>query len=120
MNADQIHFIIDFAIADGKFDDFSAALKLMTERTAKEPGALAYEWFLSDDQRRCRLMETYADVNAMKEHLSGTVVQELVPKLLALAKISRFEVYGAPDAQSAVALKSFGAEIFRCWSGLPR
>jgi quinol monooxygenase YgiN len=118
MNSEKIHFVIDFAISEGRFEDFEATVRLMTERTSTEPGALTYEWFLTDDQRRCRLLETYADARAVWQHLSGTVVQELVPKLLAFSKMSRFEVYGVPDTQSAAALKSAGAEIFRHWRGL--
>jgi quinol monooxygenase YgiN len=91
----------------------------MTSGTAKEPGALEYEWFLSDDSSRCRLLETYVNVEAMQKHMAGAVVKELVPKLLGFAAISRFEVYGAPDAQSAATLTSFGAQIYPHWHGLP-
>lgn len=118
MNSDKVHFVVDLSIGEGKFEDFVTTVKLMTDGTAKEPGALGYEWFLSDDHSRCRLLETYANADAVQKHLAGAVVQELVPKLLAFATISRFEVYGTPDVQSAAALRSFGAEIYRHWHGL--
>jgi len=116
MNSQKVHFLIDFTI--NEFDDFAATVKIMTERTTKEPGALEYEWFLGKDHRRCRLVEIYANVEAMQAHLAGTVVQELVPKLLSFATVNRFEVYGQPDAQSAAVLASFGAEIYPHWQGL--
>ena len=119
MNSNKVHFVIDLAIHEGKFGDFAATLKLMTDGTAREPGALVYEWYLSDDHSHCRLLETYANVDAMKQHLAGPVVQELVPKLLMFSTIKRFEVYGTPDAQSAAALTSMGAQIFGHWHGLP-
>lgn len=119
MNAKKVHFVLDLAIHEGKFDDFAATLKLMTEGTACEPGALAYEWYVSDDRKQCRLFETYANADAMKAHMASHVVQELLPKLLTSSTIQRFEVYGAPDAQSAAALKSAGAVIFPHWHGLP-
>ena len=119
MNSDKVHFVVELTIHEGKFEDFAATAKIMTEGTAKEPGALAYEWYLSDDRRSCRLFETYASADAMREHMEGAVVTELVPKLLAFSAISGFEVYGMPDAQSAAALKSLGAEIFSHWQGLP-
>src|SRR5579871_5318560 len=102
MNSDRVHFVIDLAIHPGKFDDFDTLVQSMVANTAKEPGALQYEWFLSPDNSRCRLLETYANVAAMQAHLSGTVVRDLVPKLLAFASISRFEVYGSPDEASAM------------------
>jgi len=119
MNSNKVHFVIDLAIHEGKFADFAATLKLMTDGTAREPGALVYEWYLSEDRSRCRLFETYANTDAMKQHLAGPVVQELVPKLLMFSAIKRFEVYGTPDAQSAATLASMGAQIFGHWHGLP-
>jgi quinol monooxygenase YgiN len=118
VNSNKVHFVIDLAIHEGKFDDFAATLKRMTDGTTREPGALAYEWYLSDDHSRCRLLETYANADAMKQHLAGPVVQELVPKLLTFSTIKRFEVFGTPDAQSAAALTSMGAQIFGHWHGL--
>jgi len=118
MNSHKVHFVIDLTILEGKFEDFAATVKLMTDDTAKEPGALEYEWFLSKDRSRCRLLETYANEDAVQKHLAGAVVQKLVPKLLTFATISRFEVYGIPDAQSAAALTSLGAEIYPHWHGL--
>jgi quinol monooxygenase YgiN len=120
MNSQKVHFLIDLTIGEGKFEDFATLVKLMTDGTANEPGALDYEWYLSNDRSRCRLLETYENVGAMQKHLASPVVQVLVPKLLAFATISRFEVYGTPDAQSAAVLTSFGAEIYPHWRGLPR
>jgi len=119
MNSERIHFLIDLAIHEGKFDDFAITAKSMIAGTAGEAGALEYEWFLSKDNSSCRLLESYANPAAVQAHLSSTVVRELVPKLLAFATISRFEVYGNPDEPSAAGLLAFGAQIYRHWQGLP-
>lgn len=118
MKSTCVYFILDLEIHEGNFADFEAVVKAMDEGTAKEPGALAYDWFLSNDGKRCRLLEAYADADAVQAHLAGHVVQQLVPKLLGFARLARFEVYGAPSAQGAAALEAFGAEIFRHWSGI--
>jgi quinol monooxygenase YgiN len=118
MNSERVHFVLDLAIHEGKFDEVAALVKSMTAGTAKETGAFEYEWYLSKDNNRCRLVEIYADVEAMKAHLASSVVGELVPKLLGFATLDRFEVYGTPDEQSAAILASVGAEIFRHWHGL--
>ena len=60
------------------------------------------------------------DANAALVHMQGPVVQELVPKLLETASITRFEVYGDPGAQAAEMLVKAGAEIFGIWRGLSR
>jgi quinol monooxygenase YgiN len=119
MNSERVHFVVSLTIHEGKFEGFAAVAKVMIEGTAKEPGARAYEWYLSSDRSRCRLFETYANAGAMREHMEGPVVKEVLPKLLAFATISGFEVYGMPDAQSAEALRSAGAEIYSHWEGLP-
>ncbi len=116
----NIHFLIDLDIHDGKHPEFDEVVQQMTDGTGDEPGALGYEWFLSADGTRCRLLETYADASAVAAHLASHVVQQLVPKLLEFSTIRRFEVYGMPDAPAVAALEYFGAEIFPGWKGLAR
>lgn len=118
MISERVHFLLDFTIHEGKFDDFAATVKAMSAGTAKEAGALEYEWYLSEDNNRCRLVEIYADVEAMQAHMASSVVHELVPKLLGFSTLRRFEVYGAPDEASAATLSAIGAEIYRHWHGL--
>ena len=92
----------------------------MIAHTQQEPGALGYEWFLSADRKRCRLLETYADAGAALAHINGAAVQQGVPKLLQLSMLNRCEVYGDPGPQATPILKGFGAEIFANWSGFSR
>jgi quinol monooxygenase YgiN len=67
-----------------------------------------------------RIIEAYADHNAVLAHLTSPVVRELVPKLLQTATLNRFEVYGDPGSESAEILAGVGAEIFSVWRGLSR
>jgi quinol monooxygenase YgiN len=113
-----VRFTVDLAINDGKLGQFDSVAREMITGTLKEPGALAYEFFLSADRKRCRLLETYADANAVLAHMKGPVVQELVSKLLETSSISGFEVYGDPGAESGKMLTGLGAEIFPHWQGL--
>jgi len=48
------------------------------------------------------------------------VVQQLVPKMVEIAKVDRFEVYGEPGGECRKMLATFGAEIFSDWQGLGR
>ena len=118
MSSKQVYFLIDLAVHDGKLDEFATTVRSMSAGTAKESGALGYEWFLSNDKSTCRLLETYANTEAVHAHLTGPVVRELVPKLLTYATLKRFEVYGNPDARSAETLSSLGAQIYGHWHGL--
>src|ERR1700682_6494490 len=95
-----VRFTVDLAISDGKLDQFDNIAKEMIACTLKEPGALAYEFFLSADHKRCLLLETYVDANAVLAHMKGSAVA-LVPKLLETSSINSFEVYGDPGPEAA-------------------
>ncbi|MGA3211527.1 MAG: antibiotic biosynthesis monooxygenase [Terriglobales bacterium] len=118
MNQQAVRFAVDLTINEGKFDDFQGCMHTMISATRKEAGALGYDSYLSSDRRRCRILETYADANAVLAHLTGPVVQQWVPKLLEASSLSRFEVYGDPGPEASRMLASFGAEIFALWQGL--
>jgi quinol monooxygenase YgiN len=115
----SIYFLVEFTIQEDRIEAFQAIGQEMIAHTHKEPGALAYEWFLSGDRKRCRLVEEYRDGNAVTAHMNGSAVQ-LIPKLVEHAKIDRFEVYGDPGPEASARLRSVGAEIFAFWKGLGR
>jgi quinol monooxygenase YgiN len=116
----QVHFLVELTIQDGKFDSFEAIAQEMIAHTQHEPGALCYEWCLSADRKRCRIIETYSDSEAVLAHIQGPAVQEGVPKLLESSNLNRFEVYGDPGPQAAAILAGIGAEIFSNWCGFHR
>jgi quinol monooxygenase YgiN len=120
MSKQTVRFNVDLTISEGKFDAFQSIAQAMIAGTQKEPGALGYDWCLSGDHKRCRIIETYVDQNATLAHLTSPVVQELVPKLLQTATLNRFEVYGDPGSKSAEILARVGAEIFPFWHGISR
>jgi quinol monooxygenase YgiN len=120
MGKQTVCFTVDLTINAEKFDEFESIALAMIAGSQKEPGAIGYDWFLSADRRRCRIVETYADANAVLAHLMGPVVQELVPKLLATSSLNGFEVYGDPGPKAAQMLAGLGAEIFEAWQGLSR
>jgi quinol monooxygenase YgiN len=117
-HAVQLH--VELTIHEGKFDSFEAVAQEMVASTGEEPGALGYEWCLSADHKRCRIVEAYADANALMAHLNGPAVTQGVPKMLELSRLDRFEVYGDPGPQAAAMLAGFGAEIFESWCGFRR
>ena len=111
---------VDLTINDGREDAFERIAQEMVAGSEKEPGTLGYEWFMSADRRRCRLIETYKDAAAVLAHFKGPVVQELVPKLLGTASVAGFEVYGDPGPKVREMLGGFGAEVFAFRYGLDR
>lgn len=120
MAVQMVRFLVDLTIHEGKLSLFEGIAREMVAGSEHEAGTLGYEWFVSDDRRRCRLIETYLDSDAVLAHLTGPVVQQLVPKLLEHSKLDRFQVYGDPGPQAAVMLAGFGAEIFQRWWAFSR
>ncbi|MGO9520350.1 MAG: putative quinol monooxygenase [Candidatus Korobacteraceae bacterium] len=116
----EVHFLVDLTIHEGKLDGFESIVQDMVATTRQEAGALRYEWYLSTDRKRCRIVETYADADAVLAHLTGRAVQEGVPKMLQASSLDRFEVYGDPGAKAAAILAGFGAAIFAAWRGFTR
>jgi quinol monooxygenase YgiN len=116
----NVLIIVDLTINEGKVDEFAGLAKAMIAGSRKEPGTLGYDWYLSADGKRCRLVETYADANAVLAHLTGPVLRELLPRLLGLANLSRCEVYGDPGPKATEMLTGFGAEIFPLWQAFGR
>ena len=118
--AHTVQLIIDVTIDEGKLTAFEEIAQAMIVETQKEPGTLAYDWYLSDDRKRCRVVEIYADADGVLEHLTGPAVNELVPKLLETSKFDGVEVYGNPGPKAAEILAGFGAEISHPWHRLSR
>jgi len=118
MTKNAVYFDVHLKINDGQLDAFRKIAEAMIGATKKEPGALAYEWHFNDDQTQCRLQEIYADAAAVEAHMAGPAVHEFVPKLLQVASVTGFDVYGNPGAKAAPALTAFGATIFERWQGL--
>ena len=115
MASQIVRFTVSLSIADGKLGAFEKIAEAMLAATRNEPGALGYDWCLSNDRRQCRLLETYANADAVVAHLTGPVVQEYVPKVLTVAALNRFEVYGDPGTKASAMLTGFGAVIFPHW-----
>jgi quinol monooxygenase YgiN len=120
MTNDTVRFAVDLAIHDGMVGKFEQVARTMTASSQKEPGTLTYFWYISSDRKRCRLIEIYRDAEAAFAHLVGPVVKELVPQLLAVSKVTAFEVYGDPGPKATEVLVGFGAEIFKPSQGFTR
>jgi len=114
----QVLLNVSLEIREGKLEAFQAIAKEMVEVSRKEPGTLGYEWYLSGDSKRCQLIETYVDADALLSHFAGPAVQQGVPKLITTADVSGFQVYGDPGPKAKEMLGGFGAEIFSYWHGV--
>ncbi len=120
MSTSRIRLLVDINIHEGKFAEFEAIAKQMAAVSERESGTLAYHFVLSADQKRCRLVEGYADATAITAHFNGPAVQQLVPQMMQVATPARMEIYGDPGPQVRTMAAAFGTEVFTSWEGFDR
>ena len=114
MRADQIHYTLQFDVADGKQADFEALADQAIAQTKDEPGTLVYRWQIGDSGA-VQLHERFADEAAMGAHLQAAM--GVFGKLMEVSEVTRFDVHGDISAESTQALQGFGATIYKGWKG---
>ena|ERR1035441_4917731 len=115
-----VRLTVSFSVNEAQLGVFNSVAAEMTEGAKAEPGTLGYEWFVSSDGKRFRLVETYADIAAIQAHFAGPVVQQLVPRLAAVCSVDGFEFYGDPGPKVSAMAAGFGAVLFRYSLGIGR
>ena len=121
MRRDQIHYTIQFDVAEGKMPDFSSlAQEACDTCEASEPGTLVYRWQIDDSGTRVQLHERFSDEAAMLAHLGGPVATGIFPKLMDISEVTRFDVHGDPSAEALATLTAFGGTTFGQWKGFDR
>ena len=89
----EITLLVEIDIHEGKTEAFRAAVSaLVASVQANEPGALRYDFYISDDGRRDWNVEVFEDSEAVIAHMEN--VRDLLPELLATATFTRIEVLG--------------------------
>jgi quinol monooxygenase YgiN len=116
---DQVSWVLELAVKPGKLDEFRALMHEMVDSTRGEPGALSYEWFVSDDGAAVHIYERYADSAAAMAHL-GTFGQTFAGRFLAAVDPTRFTVFGDPSDETRAVLDGFGATYMSDFGGFVR
>ena len=121
MSTARIRVVVDFDIYDGKLDELEAIAQQMVAEIEQEPGTLCFHFLLSSDQKRCRLIEGYADQAAITAHfIEGRAVHQHIHALQQVALPTRMEVYGDPGPKVAAMAATYAVEIFDGWIGFDR
>ena len=106
---DNVFWVLELDIKDGELDNFKALMNDMIEATrADEPGALNYEWFISEDNETCHLFERYADSEAVLTHL-GNFRANFARRFMGCVQPKRLMVYGNVSDEARKALEGMGS-----------
>lgn len=116
---DQIQYLVEFTIADGKTDQFKSLMHSLIEKVKKnEPGTDSYQVFYNNGEKNSYMIERFPNSAGVMAHLAH--VGPMIPELLELAPITRFEIFGNVSAEVEEALKSLGAISFDYLDGFNR
>ncbi len=107
-------------VRDGCLDDARALVPEMVAATRRdEPGALTYEYFLSEDGSSCHIYERYADSQAVMAHL-GNFGTHFADRFMACFEPTSLSVYGPASNEVRDALAGFGATHLGLLAGFSR
>lgn len=115
---DQIQVNARFSIHPGGHERFVAlADEMIAIVGEQDTGTLQYDWFFSASGDECVVRETYADSDAVLEHIAH--VGEQLGAILEVADIE-LEVYGDPSAELVEASAALAPSVYSFHGGLDR
>ncbi|MBO6574782.1 MAG: hypothetical protein JJ896_05170 [Rhodothermales bacterium] len=106
----------------GNVSDLDAWRELMHEMVAStknEAGARTYEWYISEDGATCHILESYADSEAVMEHL-GNFGANFAERFMGLFQPTEFVIYGPASDQVKEALAGFQPSYLGTLGGFRR
>ena len=118
--SEHVYWMIQAAVKPGQFENLEALMEEMVAATQEnEPGALNYEWSISEDRQTCHLYERYADSDATMVHL-GNFGKNFAGRFMAALDIKSFVYYGNPNDEVKKALGGSGALHMSPFGGFAR
>ena len=114
-------WIVEFSIKRGKLQEFERLARDISDVVRRsEPGTRRYEWFLDKKRGKCLVIESYDSTVSGIAHAKGQAVKRLLPEILKIAKISRFEVCGSPSKELLQELADVNANVCAYIGGFSR
>ncbi len=121
MKHNQLEFRAEFTIQEGKIEEYKKLVQEMSRVVeANEPDTIGYQFYLNRDETKCIVSEIYANSEAVFAHSNGIASKTILPKILNISKISKFEVYGNPSEELQKVLASFSPDTYNLFAGFSR
>jgi quinol monooxygenase YgiN len=115
----EVSWVLELAVKAGKLATFRALMEEMVTSTRDEPGALVYQWFVSDDGTIVHIYERYASSDAVLTHLENFGAK-FAERFLAAVDPTRFVVYGTPNDAAKAGLSGLGPTYLGPFGGFVR
>lgn len=115
----QVFWVFTLRVQPDQFDQVKPLVTEIVAAVAKgEPGALEYEWNISEDRTTLVVIERYADSQAVVQH--GKDFGPFAQRFFALAKPTSLVVFGAPDADAKKAIAGLDPDYMTTFDGFTR
>lgn len=106
----KIDVLAKFKLRPGRFDEFKVfSEKCIEVVRSVGVGVSRYDWYFSEDQSECVILESYEDAHAFAQHMQD--MAELMPKGLELGELSGV-VLGDPGEEMRSALAEFDIKYY--------
>lgn len=116
----NVSFIVELTLTNGSSADLKKLMLELVESAEKnEPGTLAYEWTLNEDNTICHVHERYLDSDSALTHMA-TFNEKFAAKFMALGNMTGFVVYGNPSSALKDVLKGVGSTYMTPIGGFSR
>jgi quinol monooxygenase YgiN len=116
---DYIRATAEVSIPPGKINEFKVLSAEIIEKVqANEPGTFSYEYFLSNDESKCYVVQYYKNSEAVLAHLAN--ISDLAGPLHEVAPFTGLMIFGSPSDELRRALEPVGPQIFERWNGVTR
>ncbi|HZD36963.1 MAG TPA: antibiotic biosynthesis monooxygenase [Nitrososphaeraceae archaeon] len=121
MEYELIRLRAEFTIEVGKKEEFKKLIQEMSRAVeANEPDTLSYLFYLNRDETKCIVEEIYANSEAAFVHNNSIASKTIIPKILSISRMSKFEVYGKPSEELQKVLVSFNPQTYNLIAGFSR
>lgn len=111
----KIELIARFFIRDGNVEEFKniaeECVKIVED---KEPDTLQYDWYFSEDEKECAVIEQYSNSDAIMKHLENVGTQ--LGQLMELAEF-KAEIYGNMSEHLKNAVQGLDIKVYSYFSG---
>ena len=117
MRSEQVYWV--FTVTVDQMDKFTPLIPKLVAATAKEPGALQFEFNIGDDQKTIDIFERYTDSKAALFHQTESFAPHS-KEFFAVAKLTRWVSYGTPSDEFKKANADFHPIYMTTYDGFVR
>src|SRR5271167_1258176 len=114
----QVQSVVELTIFTGKVDAFKKLAQEAINIALAKSNVFGYQFYFNRDGSKCYLLEQYPDSESLLPHI--TSLQPIVQRVLAVSRVTKFEVFGNLNPEARNMLADFGATNFEYWNGFVR